>query len=86
MNIIEGFKQWKQVIIYGYIRNILCFDYMHLVAQPHDGKGDRETETAGQQHHAPEIMMVRRMVVVVVMVIFLVIRRMMRVVRAFLWN
>ena len=59
---------------------------MHLVAQPHDCKGDRETETAGQQHYAPEIMMVRRMVVVVVMVIFLVIRRMMRVVRAFLWN
>ena len=28
---------------------------MHLVAQPHDGKSDRETETAGQQHHAPEI-------------------------------
>ena len=60
---------------------------MHLVAQPHDGKGDRETETAGQQHYAPEIMMVRRMaVVVVVMVIFLVIRRMVMVVRAFLWN
>ena len=27
MNIIEGFKQWKQKIIYVYIRNILCFDY-----------------------------------------------------------
>ena len=49
---------------------------MHLVAQPHDGKGDRETETAGQQHHAPEIMMVRRRVVVVVTVVFLVIMRM----------
>ena len=68
------------------ISAIYCALNMHLVAQPHDGKGDRETETAGQQHHAPEIMMVRRMVVVVVMVIFLVIRRMMRVVRAFLWN
>ena len=67
------------------ISAIYCALNMHLVAQPHDGKGDRETETAGQQHHAPEIMMVRRMAVVV-MVIFLVIRRMVMVVRAFLWN
>ena len=65
------------------ISAIYCALIMHLVAQPHDGKSDRETETAGQQHHAPEIMMV---VVVVVMVIFLVSRRMVMVAKAFLWN
>ena len=68
------------------ISAIYCALIMHLVAQPHDGKSDRETETAGQQHHTPEIMMVRRMEVVVVMVIFVVIRRMVMVVKAFLWN
>ena len=69
-----------------YISAIYCALIMHLVAKPHDSKGDRETETAGQQHHAPEIMIVRRMVVVVGMVIFLVIRKMVMVVKAFLWN
>ena len=68
------------------ISAIYCALIMHLVAQPHDGQGDRETETAGQQHHAPNIMMVRRIVVVVVMVIFLVSRRMVMVAKAFLWN
>ena len=68
------------------ISAIYCALIMHLVAQPHDGKSDRETETAGQQHHAPEIMMVRRMLVVVVMVIFLVSRRAVMVAKAFLWN